>query len=71
MDGADLALFVREKYPNLAVILTSGAVARPNAGESVEFVAKPYMPEEIVRRVRDLLGKGDADPDDGSKRPSR
>ena len=56
MDGTELARFVRATYPALGIILTSGAVARPaGAEEAVAFVAKPYVPEDIVQRIGGLL----------------
>jgi len=56
MDGADLARFVRKTYPALEIMLTSGAVARPvGTEEAVAFVAKPYAPEDIVKRIGDLV----------------
>ena len=57
MDGAGLASFVRENYPDLAVITTSGGPTRPKADEAVIFIPKPYQPEDIVKRIESLLEK--------------
>jgi CheY-like chemotaxis protein len=57
MDGAELARFVRKTYPELEIILTSGAVARPaEAGIDIAFVPKPYAPDDVVKRIDALLG---------------
>jgi CheY-like chemotaxis protein len=56
MDGVELAHFVRATYPALEIILTSGAVARPVGTEdAIAFVAKPYAPEDVAKRIGDLL----------------
>lgn len=62
MDGAALARFVSENYPELPVIATSGSSMRPHADHVVQFVTKPYMPEDIARRVRELLDNDVTDP---------
>lgn len=55
MDGLGLALFIRDAYPKLPIILTSGAVRPPATGEPLTFFGKPYDPEAVVRRVKALL----------------
>ncbi|MFO7894964.1 MAG: response regulator [Longimicrobiales bacterium] len=60
--GTALAMKLRERLPELRVILTSGytedeLVQEGVDSESVSFLAKPYTPEELRRMVaRALLG---------------
>jgi DNA-binding response OmpR family regulator len=53
--GTDLAAWVRERFPLVKVILTSGAFLAIAAAGCDLFVAKPYVPEEIVSRIKTLL----------------
>jgi DNA-binding response OmpR family regulator len=55
MDGEALVKFARANFPELAVIMTSGAVNRRPPEETTPFVSKPYAPEDIVARVRAIL----------------
>lgn len=54
MDGAEFARFVRANYPDIRMILTSGAVAPPEAIDA-PFFAKPYQPDDVVKRIDELL----------------
>lgn len=55
VDGEELARFVRETYPALGILLTSGTADRPAGGEAIAFVAKPYALEDVVKRIEALL----------------
>jgi DNA-binding response OmpR family regulator len=58
MDGFGLAQWVREKHPDVDVILTSGiARAAEKAGDLCDEgpLEKPYHPQEVVRRINILL----------------
>ena len=61
MSGPELAAKVRERYPDLKVLFTSGyprnAFDRQN-GEQLDtsLLTKPYRGEELARKVRELLG---------------
>ena len=58
IDGFALAQWVREKHPDIDVILTSGiARAAEKAGDLCDEgpLEKPYHPQEVVRRVNVLL----------------
>src|ERR1700733_1071741 len=53
-DGFGLAKHIRDKHPEVDVILTSGVTnAADKAGELCEegVLQKPYHPEEVVRRI--------------------
>lgn len=57
LNGAALARLARRHHPGVRVIATSGAAAPPGLDADVIFMAKPYPPEDVVRRVNDLLGR--------------
>ncbi|HSU05106.1 MAG TPA: response regulator [Acetobacteraceae bacterium] len=59
MDGIGLARWIHCHRPEIPVLITSGYIPRAqNVGavSSGPLIAKPYRPEEIVRRVRELTG---------------
>ncbi len=55
--GSDLAAWVRREFPDVKVILTSGT-ARAAAFEAAcdLFLAKPYLPSEVLAHIKRLLG---------------
>jgi PAS domain S-box-containing protein len=58
MDGYELARRLRADLPGLPVLLISGHVHEDAEGESAEpwhLLRKPFPPEELVRRVTELL----------------
>ena len=58
LGGLTLTVWVREHYPSLPVILTSGnrAVAeRLQPDETVPFIVKPYDPDMVERSIRRVL----------------
>ena len=57
IDGFELARQIREKHPDIDVILTSGVTrAADKAGDLCDDgpVEKPYQPQEIIRRINIL-----------------
>lgn len=57
MDGIGLAQWVRSHRPKIRILMTSGYTAR--ARQVLELshaplIPKPYRPEEVIRRVREL-----------------
>jgi CheY-like chemotaxis protein len=57
MDGFALAQWVRDHYPDIDVVLTSGvAKAAEKAGDLCDEgpLEKPYHPQEVVRRINRL-----------------
>ena len=58
IDGLDLAHVVRERWPHIGLIVTSGAVraAEIELPEQGLFIPKPYPPEAVARTIRQLLG---------------
>lgn len=61
--GFDLAILLKGKYPDCAILLISGQVATARlleqakrAGYSFDLLAKPAHPKEILERVTRELG---------------
>ena len=61
--GFDLAISLKNKFPDCAVLLISGQVATAllleqarNAGYEFEVLAKPVPPQEILQRVARVFG---------------
>ena len=52
-DGLELAATVREKWPNVAIVLTSGHVNDIDEDDGMLFLSKPYVPEELARILKD------------------
>ncbi len=62
MSGKELAAELRRRRPDLRVLYTSGytentIVHHGVVDAGVNFLAKPYVPEELARRVREVLDK--------------
>ena len=62
MGGKELAERVRETYPQSKVLFISGYTERFVASESlldrgVDFLAKPFMPDALAAKIRDLLDR--------------
>jgi len=60
IDGPELARTLSERFPDLRVLFMSGYSGdvvwderRP--AEEIDFLAKPFLPEELVRKVREVL----------------
>jgi CheY-like chemotaxis protein len=55
LSGFELARRIRSDYPGISVILTSGAEgAAEKAGDLCDEgpIAKPYSPQDVVRRIK-------------------
>jgi CheY-like chemotaxis protein len=57
MDGLALAHYVRGRWPPVKIIVTSGyvKVRRDDLPVGAIFVEKPYYPEAIAERMKELL----------------
>jgi CheY-like chemotaxis protein len=58
MDGLRLARAVRDRWPPVKIVITSGHVKIKHEELPVEgrFFAKPYDADKVVRTLRDLVG---------------
>ncbi len=62
MNGLDLVMKLKETYPNLPVLFIAGA-HNPSTDETpldAEFLAKPFLPQTMVNKVRELLSDSKA-----------
>jgi two-component system, response regulator PdtaR len=57
MDGLKLAKFVKDRWPPIKIVATSGRVriSGDDLPEGGRFLPKPYSPAEVVKTLRDLL----------------
>jgi CheY-like chemotaxis protein len=54
MNGADLARRVAERWPGVAIIMTSGRSRPDNLPLSMRFHDKPYEPTTVLREAREM-----------------
>jgi len=52
MSGVELGRLVRERFPGVESLYSSGYFDGPGIPEGEDFVAKPAQPEELLRKVR-------------------
>ena len=57
MDGLKLAHFVRDRWPPVKIIATSGLahVAEKNLPEGGRFLHKPYTPTQVIATIDQLM----------------
>jgi two-component system, response regulator PdtaR len=57
MDGLKLAKFVKDRWPPIKIVATSGLVkvSREDLPAGGRFLAKPYTPAEVIRTLHELL----------------
>lgn len=58
-DGRKLAHWLRQYFPSVPVLLSSGTTAFSSGGADLPFLRKPYALAELERRIRRLLRDGD------------
>ena len=51
IDGVELAHFVKQQFPNIHVVVTSGVARRRNLPEGTTFMPKPWRPLDVLREV--------------------
>jgi DNA-binding LytR/AlgR family response regulator len=56
-DGMELANRARQMRPTLSVLLTSGYPPKAIEATDIEFIAKPYLIEELARRILALADR--------------
>ena len=59
MNGVELATVIRERYPGLPVVLTSGysSVLADNAHRGFELIQKPYSVKSLSRTLRKAISE--------------
>jgi signal transduction histidine kinase len=61
MSGPELARLAAEARPAMRVLFMSGhtddAILRHGAGDAIAFLNKPFSPDALVRKVREVLDK--------------
>jgi two-component system, cell cycle sensor histidine kinase and response regulator CckA len=66
MSGPELAARIAAPRPRARILFTSGYSGKLLDGRvlplGAEFIAKPFRPQELLRKVREVLGNPPADP---------
>ena len=61
MDGRKLARAIKAEWPEIPVLLMSGdigaAMSVGDRDEGVQFIEKPFEPEELMRRIRRIIDR--------------
>ena len=52
IDGMELAHFVRQCYPDIQVIVTSGLALTQSLPEGATFMPKPWLPLDVLREAQ-------------------
>lgn len=65
MDGLQLARYVREAYPFIPVILTSGGMVPQGLNGVVKFISKPFRLTSVLELVLETLNAVDGEAADG------
>jgi DNA-binding response OmpR family regulator len=65
ISGLEALVELRERHPEVPVLMVSASTVRNAAREAVEkgaagFVLKPFDPEDLMRKVREIVGGRDA-----------
>jgi two-component system cell cycle sensor histidine kinase/response regulator CckA len=56
MKGTELASRLRDRYPNLRFIFVSGYVVHDELGPNAELLQKPFLRQDLVKKVVEILG---------------
>lgn len=56
MKGPEMAVKMRERIPNLPVLFVSGYLVSDDLGPNAQLLTKPFVREDLVRRVVELIG---------------
>ena len=59
LDGSDLVRVLLGEYPNIKVLVTSGAMSIVSGAGTLPMLHKPYLFEELERVIEQLIGKPD------------
>lgn len=57
VDGLALAKIVRQRWPSIGVVVTSGLPKPPDLPEGARFIPKPYGPDTVVEVLEAVLAQ--------------
>ncbi len=64
MDGIEMAVIIRSRFPNCRILLFSGQAATADMleearrrGHQFDLLAKPVHPEKLLEKVSELMGR--------------
>ena len=57
MGGLELTRKLRARHPTLKVVCISGFPGEFEADASVDFLAKPFSRDDLLRKVKEVLGR--------------
>ncbi|AMN43148.1 response regulator [Rhodoplanes sp. Z2-YC6860] len=55
MNGVKLAAAVRDRWPPVAIVVTSGIVTSPDLPKGSRFFAKPFEPQRVVDAMMEMI----------------
>ncbi|HEX2136372.1 MAG TPA: hybrid sensor histidine kinase/response regulator, partial [Microvirga sp.] len=58
LTGIDLARLVKQEWPSVQVLLTTGYVDGGDTLDGLELLYKPYRAADLAERLQSLLGPG-------------
>ncbi len=56
-DGLDLTRHVKDRYPDLPILMTSGNLQPSEMVAGVPFVVKPYDLQQLSVTIREMIGR--------------
>jgi two-component system cell cycle sensor histidine kinase/response regulator CckA len=56
MKGPQLCEKLRETRPDLRVLFVSGYLVDEQLGPNAEIMQKPFRPDQLIRKIKDLIG---------------
>ncbi|HYD73840.1 MAG TPA: response regulator [Candidatus Binatia bacterium] len=55
IDGLRLAIYLETMFPEMKIFVTSGHVLEEEFELPMTFIAKPFDPDQVARKIRDAL----------------
>lgn len=65
LDGVDLAISVRERWPDIPVLVTSGRFGPPGPDElppATSFLPKPWTAKSLMTKLQSMVSPGSGQP---------
>lgn len=57
LDGLALAKIVRERWPHIGVVVTSGRPMPSDLPKGVRFIGKPYRHEAVLQELKEVIAE--------------